>query len=281
MPAFTIPVIPKELTESYWNKRELLARKVKTGITDAIKNLRAEFDEVPWKGLVALCDTQIPDKIGNFDECRSLRKKLTEIHSKFDELTAFFEKYKGLYDKTKALKSRADEAAKTLLAAKYPQSAKLAENISKTAEDYAFSIAPSVLKDALDKAYYRITRPLDIKAAQLAIDADELSASAAATLKQLKIVSAQEDPLKRATLLTTTIYKGSGVGTIQTLSQSANAHARLGCLLGPEKYPNPETAKIIFNAASKLAASPPAVSEKDVDTKIRQIEQLADAAAKL
>jgi len=281
MPSFTIPEIPKELTEPYWNKRELLARKVKTGVTDAIKNLRAEFDDVPWKGLVTLCDTQIPDKIGTFDECRSLRKKLAEMHTKFEELTAFFEKYKDLYDKTKALQFHAGEAAKTLPKAKYPQSHKLAEKIEETAADYAFKVAPSVFKDALDNAYYRITRPLDIKAAQLAIDAGELSASAAAILKQLKSVRDEKDPMKRATQLTNTIFKGSGIGTIQTLSQSASAHARLGYLLGPEKYPNLETAKIIFNATSKLAASPPAVTDKDVDAKIRQIEQLAAAVAKL
>jgi hypothetical protein len=41
MPSFSIPEIPAQLAESYWGKRELLARKLKTGVSDGEAGLVA------------------------------------------------------------------------------------------------------------------------------------------------------------------------------------------------------------------------------------------------
>jgi len=283
MPAFTIPVIPKELTESYWNKRELLARKVKTGVTQAIKELHEEFNDVPWKAIVALCGTFIPDKIGTFDECRSLGKKLADIRSKFDEVIKEVEGGRDYYSRLKFraqnLKTCALKAAEQL-GKKYPKAAKLAGDISKAATSYISSVNPSVFGKTLDDAYLVITRALDQKAGQLASVADWSSESAAAILKQLKIVRAENDPVKRATLFENTIYKGTGMGSIYTLSRSISARVKLG-YLGNTKYSHLKTAEDILDIISKLADAPPAVTDKDVDAKISRIKQLAAAAAKL
>lgn len=281
MPKFEIPEIPKELTESYWSKRELLARKVKTGVSAAIEELKQAYKKAPWKDFETLFGVQIPPNMGTFDHCKGVGKAITGLFAQFKLLIK--DTQSGNIYKLKLaawkLRDTAGKAAASLKKEnKYPVAAKLAAEIAQTADFYAVSVNANSLSSQASRAYDDIIAPLD-KNIRAALGMGSISGSAAALLQQLQVIRAEPDPKKRAELLTKTTLGGTNKYTTRALNQNMGARmkaAYLGC-----GYAGLSTAEKLFPLISKWAGSPPAVTDKNVDAAIAEIEKLAKAAQSL
>lgn len=281
MPTFNIPEIPPQLTDSYWSKRELLARKLKTGVSDAITDLKQAYKKAPWKDFTTIFSVQIPDKLGTFAECKTTGKMVAALESQLKDLMKDVQS--GAIHKLKlaawSLRDTAAEVAASLVKEKkYPKAAKLAADIARAADLYAVSVNASSIGGYAKDAYNEILDPLN-KKIRTVINATSITGSSAAVLQQLKVIRAEDDAAARAKLVTSTILGGSAKYTMRALNQNIGARmkaAYCGC-----DYAGLSKAEKLFPVISKWAGSPPAVTAANVDASMLEIEKMAKVAGTL
>lgn len=145
MPAVEKPDYPDALTSKHWKKKKgLLARisKVKTGITEELKEAQDLFDDVSWDKL----DLQ------KYLSGRYNREQLEQAMQQLREDTSdkVSKAYKGMRSLENFLKDKAKEMEKNEKTKKFAEDV---EEMAEAAKKFSFVLAPGTLSEPITAEY--------------------------------------------------------------------------------------------------------------------------------
>lgn len=282
MPTFNRPELAKEISESYWSKREIMARKLKTGVSQAIKDVTATYKAVNWKSFAAADITiaDVPNVMGTFEACKTAGVLLKRIKGSFFDLMK--ETKSGplaeLRTKSYALRDKAEKAAAEFKKAKYPKGEQIARDIAKAADFLGVSVNQNSLSNYLSAIYKNLFTQVNNKIGPI-VTRGSITQNAKALYAKLVPISREDDLTERAKQLNALVNDGSSVGAPRSLTQTIGMRmkaAYCGC-----DYPALAAAEAVFKPLSKWANSPPKITANNVTEVMKELLKLSMAAQKL